>query len=118
MNKFAGADVLAATGTSKIILGHFSRFSLPVANHFTMRFVGALLAVCFLLFRPFLQSAIQVLSTFPEADRIAWLVVLFVPTIIAVAQMLMETGKLGRKLSGADPDSKITGLEKRISELG
>ena len=74
-----------------------------------------MLVVCLLLFGPFLQSAIQVLSTFPEADRIAWLVVLFVPTIMAVAQMLRETKNLGRKLSGDDPDSKITGLEKRIS---
>ena len=31
MNKCAGADVLAAVGTSKIILGHFSRFGLSAA---------------------------------------------------------------------------------------
>ena len=31
MNKCAGADVLTAAGTSKIILGHFSRFGLPAA---------------------------------------------------------------------------------------
>ena len=32
MNKCAGANVLAVAGTSKIVLGHFSRFGLPVTN--------------------------------------------------------------------------------------
>ena len=82
-------------------------------------FIGALFAVGSMLFELFGQSALQVLMTVPEADVIAWLVVLCVPAVMAVifAQAFREMRKLIDKLAGDDPDSKIERLEKRISEL-
>ena len=81
--------------------------------------IGALFAAGSILLEPFWQSLTQVMWTIQEDDRVAWLVVVCAPAIIAVifAQAFMEMRKLTHKMSRDDPDSKIERLEKRIKAL-